>query len=196
MNQTGCPAGLATDEILMNGFEPGRCDMSVVVWNVLAAIAILGRFVIFVLHSHLWWTREARNWQTNTGKRYYSAFTRRLPVVPILSFFYFLVLAIFLPLASANVINTSNGFGSFWVGIVWFLFTTQSLLYLKKFVSLGVKLVRGAKNLFASSDATSMNLSNLAKFDMWGRVSLIMCIVSAWAAIILFSVVNPILPQR
>jgi hypothetical protein len=197
MNQTGCPAGLATDQFLMHEQDPGRCDANLAVFAALAATSLSVQLIIAVGQAHLWLRRERRRKEpVNSKERMVCG--RRLPIVPVLAWVVLVSLLLVYLLVGLNIANTGNGGGTFFMGLILCLYGIINILLLVKFVSLGYNIImpsvsnKRAASLYVNKERQDQ----LKRFDIKGRINLTIGLLPFIAMVVLCCIVGLIIPNK
>jgi len=153
MNQSGCPVGWATDQVVFYISPDFACDASVAVYIALGCTVCGLRLLAAVGHTTMWKERERKMRTRMRNNR--RGENPRFPFIPVLSWLLVIDYTIFFALSGTNVGNPQNGLPAFFYGIGWLLFGIIALFYLLKFLRLGHRIAPRSKMMtVASSDGS------------------------------------------
>jgi hypothetical protein len=170
VNQTGCPPGWATDEIMFYGNPPASCDMSVGAWIFLALFAIVIKFITALGHSYLWMKRKEF---MQTSKNH-AVQGLRFPLVPILTWLLLVVFVLMFVLTSLNLVNVKNNGAAFLFGVGWLIYGIFSNVFLVKFIGLGHRMLPNSRvRAFVKGKS-----ARLSKLNIKGKVSLFFSLIA------------------
>lgn len=164
MNQTDCPPGRATDQVISLANIPGSCDVDFNGFVALVVFLGLTKILITIQHSLRWVQRE-RNIKT----KQILLDRKRWPVVPLISWGSAVAYLLFLIGSATDTFNAYNGWNAFMFGIGWLFYGLSSVMFLMKFVSLGHRIAPRSKSAVIRSIA---GVEKLSKFDTAGKFSL------------------------
>jgi len=174
MNTENCPIGYFRDEIAIPNPDPSAgCNGNVYIWLFFMTAVTVLRGLLAIAHFKFWFRREAKF----ASQRVVASRIRRLPIVPTLSFFVFLLQVLVLVLTSLNVVRGPNG--SVFPLLAMFYIPTQVMhqLFALKLVRLGKKLAfRGATQRGDSSNGEKMD--RLSRLDKFHKILLIICAIA------------------
>jgi hypothetical protein len=190
VNQTNCPAGFATDEILLHNQVDGACDLNVGAYVAIGAFLILVKFLIALQHTRAWLVRKKA-----LKKR--PSQIRRLPFVPALSWFMVCCYIPFFALTWTNIGSVHNGIPAALFGLGWFCIGLLCMFYLFKFVSLGYRIIphRIPSRVHSSDDESKDGDDSTSRFDFAGKFSVICCFIALAGQSICFVILPLVIPD-
>jgi hypothetical protein len=178
MNATGCSFPYATDDLfLYDKAKEGSCDGNIVVWLACGILAIALRTLATGMILALWCRR-------NDGKNAKN-YKNRWPVVPV--FFVASVVSHTLLWVLAGVNLVSKGYASILMVVNWVLYNVPYIIYILKFVRLGLKGDKRLRKLKIQHED-----SRLAKMDAGERFTLFLMTLCALGSIISQGIAAPI----
>ena len=169
MNSTGCPSGMATDNILLFENTPLSCDLIVPFWMFIIISSSVLKFLVALGQTDLW---IRRHYQRETSSKDKAEFLcgRRLPLGALGSWYMFFGIVAFAVSTTTNYANSENGGSAFIYGLSWIGYGLFNLMVLRKFVRLGHRVVgSNARKWLIDEDRNN----KLAQFDMAGMASVI-----------------------
>ena len=192
MNETGCPSGMATDNILLFENPPLACDLIVPFWEFIIISVTLVKFLVALGQTDLWIRRHYRKEASSKANaEFYCG--RRLPLGVLASWYMFLGLLAFAVSTITNYANSENGGSAFIYGIVWFGFSLYNLMALQKFVRLGHRLIGNAgKKWLTNTDRNN----RLAQFDIAGIISVVCAGIAIIGHSVAFCVLGLLYPNK
>lgn len=180
MNQTGCPAGFATDEVLLYASQPLSCNVNMSAYIVLSVILMLLKTFASCHYVRAWVKRQ---YNEKNKKR----LEGRLPIVPIISWLSWLLHLAYFILIGLGVADAKNGLAAFLFGIGWTYFAFLSILFLLKFVSLGYRIA--PRSAATKTFRLMPGAEKLSHFNIKGKISLFICVLMTILQFIFFCIV-------
>jgi hypothetical protein len=199
MNTTGCPPGWATDEFLMLGEAPGRCDMSVGVTSGLVSLILFLQIIAATGQTHLWVRREQRAQRDSSSRSLDKPELfcgRRFPLVPINAWLNLAILAVLVGLILAGFANNSTGVLTFLLGLIITNYCLVCFMLLTKFISLGHNMLGSRKSKWAAQKLKDDNRISLTKLTPGGRVATIISILALTGSFVSFCIFGLIYPNK
>jgi hypothetical protein len=136
MDQTGCSSSFATDNwIVQHPLSPCQVPLAAFI-VVLALLTFVKAYV--VVRVWIFWLKRRADMRKGARK---AAFMNRYPVVPTLLTTVVFTYALQLILVATNSVNAYNGGGTVLYAIAAFFWGGYCLFHVKKYVSLGRKLI-------------------------------------------------------
>ena len=185
MNASGCPAGLATDQILFYENVQLACDMSISAWIGMGSALVFAKGFTAIGHTNMYYERERAYKQKNPRE-----LRRRIPWVPLLSWLMFLNYVLFFVLPALEVANSKNGVAGFFFGLGWLLFGCLSVIFLLKFIALGYKIIPTQSRVLSQKDH-----DRLSQFEWKGKLSFALSIAALACQTVMLCIVGLIVPD-
>jgi hypothetical protein len=171
------------------------------VFAALAAASLCMQLMIAVGQTHLWMRRERRRKETVASHKDRLMCGRRLPIVPLLAAGVSVVMIVMYALVGLNVVNTENGGGTFFLGLILALYGFTNILLLLKFVSLGSNIIMPSvsKKRASAHQYSFVNKerqAQLSKFDAKGKLNLALAVATFFGMGVCCCVIGLVVPNE
>ena len=201
MNPANCSVLFRSDNILLYEAPPDLCEIPVLAYAFLTSILIVGRISVAAMSWRIWRAKYLK--RSQTGNRFPQQ-RNRLPIQPSLYTSSCVIQLLFFILAGLDVISSRNGTTGvlYWIWSV--IIAIQCLLYLRKIVHLGIRIVPLTKAHVQISNSSSdkgtffsreKDEKVISKFDLILKVNVVLigiCILTSMVGfVILAAIVFP-----
>jgi hypothetical protein len=164
MNREECQVGWFTDNLIQTvDSQRDRCSQPEVAWFGLFGFIIGLSLVTFLLQSIQWFRIHfARAAYSKKRKNRYSGsiIRRRFPVIPVLSFFLVALMTVFFATTTLNLVNFDKGTSLAMLHLAMLPGSFYEILALRRFLSLGLKILPLANRIFLEQQLSSSHLSS------------------------------------
>jgi len=172
MNPEGCLPGLVTDETFRLNFSPA-CSISLNEYDIAISVVLVIRFVTAVLSWHDWFEKKRRyagSVKKGGGNmRERRRWEHRFPIVPSTAILLLICWILVFVLVRFNLSNGKNGLTMFFWTLAFNFFAVYSLLFQKKIVRLGKRVIPLSQTKLEALGASS-NVDELQSFDLILRI--------------------------
>jgi hypothetical protein len=174
MDTTFCPAGMATDRVMLYGSDviAFSCDVPIANYVVPFALMSVIRCMVTAFQIKLW-LRKGRQAKSSSRRQ-----KTRIPALPALSMLTSFFLILFTILTSLNIANTLNG-GSLLIMALFFLpFSLGFPMFIHRVIKLGQKIIPLANVKFDEDDAKRKILADLSQYRIPMRITVFLLTIA------------------